>query len=263
MKKLLTTAAIFAAVMICAPAMALNNNTFQPAGATGNWNVAGNWSGGVPGAGDNAIIPDGKTCYVNVSDARAGAFTVQGAGVLSVNSSCMLEIDNNSSVNATGGVLLTGSGSTLRISGNLTISGNGSLEGQDNSAQVELSSSCTLTLASTTTIEGALQLVPKSGASNTTFLNLGTVRADRSSNTLVVDVDALDDACTTDVDGDWEVADYSTSKLSLRISSTILQGDFSVTNGTLDVQADIMTSGDLSFTGGKIEVAAGMVFRTR
>jgi len=176
-RMLLTTVAICAVLCFGLTAQATTNITFNV--TSGNWNTAGNWDlNRVPADGDNAIIPTGRTCYVDINNARADSFTVQGTGVLSINTNCLLEIDSASSVAGTSGVVLSGSASTLKISGSLTISGAGSIDGQNSSAVISIPANNALTLdfSSTDAVTGSADIVL--GTGSTLTMTSGNVSCD-------------------------------------------------------------------------------------
>ncbi len=63
--------------------------------STGDFNVAVNWNPDVvPDAGDRIVIPDGKTCNVNV-DSEADTVEIEDGGNLTIKSSQTLTLDND------------------------------------------------------------------------------------------------------------------------------------------------------------------------
>ena len=57
-------------------------NTFLP--ATGNWNLAGNWSDGVPSEGQDVLIPAGKTVVLDVATANLASFEIAAGATVQV-----------------------------------------------------------------------------------------------------------------------------------------------------------------------------------
>jgi autotransporter-associated beta strand protein len=66
-------------------------HTFQPAGASGTFGTAGNWSPGLPGAGNDVLIADGKTATMT----QANADTLFGSLTLGTNSVISLAASDN------------------------------------------------------------------------------------------------------------------------------------------------------------------------
>lgn len=150
----------------------------------------------------------------------------------------------------------------LRITSNdhtFQSAGSGTLIGEDGGAKIEIGNGQTLT--NEITIQGCLRIVRAQGASNTTFINNGTVSANAGC-TLEVYTNYLDDQDdVAEESGNWSVSGNSNAELWLRVGSDELTGDFAISAGTLDVDASIITTGDLSFTSGTIEVYQGKTFQ--
>ena len=67
-----------------------------------------------------------------------------------------------------------------------------------------------------------------------------------------------------DVDGaEWKVSASATAKLYFSADITVgtLDGDFTVSNGILDLDVSVTTDGDLTFKGGQIQVAPATTFQ--
>jgi hypothetical protein len=262
-RTLLTTAAFIAVLLIGANAQA--DNTFN--NASGNdWNTPANWDQGhVPTAAENAVIPLGETCNVNI--ATAVADTIEVYGTLNIQSDCTLTLDNTSSSGSVidGTVNLewtTGSPATY---GTLAFTTNdhtlsysssaGSIIGAGSECLITLGSD-NLDLTSNVTISGALAITESGTRTSTSFINDGLVSADLANGTLELAVDALDDGtCST---GDWEVC-ASGATLQFSVGSVKLSGDFYVSDGTLDLDANVSTEGRPRFSGGTID-ATGVTF---
>jgi hypothetical protein len=253
--RILTTAAVFAAMLILSPTSA--GVTTQFTGNNDNdWNDAGNWDNGIPTEADRAVIPDTKTCNVDTSPAYADTIEVEEGGTLNIPTSTILVLDNdngptaNSVVNGT--VNLQSSGAILRlIEEDHAISGAGTIVGADPAAKIEIGTGgSSPRLTSTTTIEGTLQIV------NGTFFNNGTVEANATTQNYVLEIypDVLGGS------GYWNVTTNAYAELWFRTGSTSLTGQFMVSNGTLDVDDHVETTNNLTFSGGKIEVAANKRF---
>lgn len=134
--------------------------------------------------------------------------------------------------------------------------GDGSVDGEHSSAFVIIGER--LTLTSEITLEGLLQIVPAKQATGTTFINNGAVDAN-NSGTLELNVHNLDDG-SNNVTGTWRVGTSSSAVLKVQVGSTLLTGGVTVADGTLDIDENLCTAGDLTFTGGRIDVAPGKSF---
>jgi hypothetical protein len=262
-RKLLTTAAFVAVLLIGATAQA-TDNTYTNGTTDGKWSTPGNWSGGVPDDTENAVIPAGETCDVDITTAVAD--TIEVYGTLNIEPGMKLTLDGSTSSTSyiCGEVYLEESGTC----GNLAFTtndhellGNGSIIGADHCCQITLDTNSQALTNNGVTICGALEITESGTPTNTRFINHGVVSADLASGMLELDVDHLDTG-TYCASGDWDVS-ASSAILRFTVGSTYLCGKFSVSNGTLDIDANVWTDGDLSFTGGGIAVASGMSFKTR
>lgn len=157
-----------------------------------------------------------------------------------------------------GCVVLTGSNSVLRIKKrDHTISGTGFLIGQHNSALIEghPSNPGGLTVAAGFTIEGALKIALD-------LINNGKVRANdptAGSDTLTIDSGTITGTGTFEVN----TAGASLEFDATGVTATGLAADFSVSAGALDIDTNVTTTGDLAFTGGKIDVQSGATFSAK
>ena len=84
-------------------------HTFQPAGASGPFGTAGNWSPGLPGAGNDVLIADGKTAN---GMTQTEANTLFGSLTLGVGSTLNLAASNTAGL-ASSSVLYFNNGSQL------------------------------------------------------------------------------------------------------------------------------------------------------
>lgn len=158
-----------------------------------------------------------------------------------------------------GALFLEASSSTLEIAGSdHGVDGSGAIIGSNSSADIVIGDG--LTLTSQITIEGMLQIVPSIGAGPTRFINgtRGLVHA-HATGTLDVNVDALDDGSNVSP-GNWQIRPNAKAVLKFSTASTLLSGNFTISNGTLDFDEDVTTTGDLIQTGGTIDVAPGKTF---
>ncbi|MFH1746516.1 MAG: hypothetical protein ABIG44_05660 [Planctomycetota bacterium] len=227
----------------------------------GLWRTAGNWEttcgggteGQVPTASDNAVICTGKTCTIDDDNAVCLGLTVDGTLILGNGDT--LQIGANSSIPGTMSVENYGK---LKIAASLTLSGGSSIT--FGISYIEFQGDYTLTLASGTSLIGGFYM-DRAGSGSYTFINNGTVETgDGSFNTVFVD---------GTIDGGWGVSDgvfkVTSSNASMIFESTCTMSDmmteFEVTAGTLSVRTDVCTGGDLTFSGGEIEVKQNKTFR--
>jgi hypothetical protein len=259
---ILTTAAIFAAMMLCAP-VTFAAIEWNGDGNNEDWSDADNWdSDSVPTSSDDVVFPDAESPYTVSMDGSGGGDPKGYARTITVSEDCTLDIeddtvleigdDDGRSSTINGVVRLVADGSVLRFMYSHTVSGSGSITGLHSDAELQITT--TETLISTTTINGCLTILPVGGA-GTTFTNNGVVDASTASSTLEIYPTALGAGS-----GDWRVT-ASGATLWFRVGSTSLTGDVAVSDGTLDIDENVETSGDLSQTGGVINVEAGNYFQ--
>lgn len=203
----------------------------------------------------------------------ANTLTISSASGLTINNGGVLSVDNASGVvvlsgggtshTVAGTLYLDNAGSTLSITSSCTIDGAGSIVGKSNTARIDIDASVVLT--SETNIVGAMEIHGLSADTDGTFVNgcNGIVDADgsQSDKTITLYEGIFDDeACPEDgnVEPQWKVT-LSGATLHFRsgITVTCLVGDFTVSAGTLDADETFLTTGDLAFTGGTINVNAG------
>ena len=240
--------------------------TFTP--TSGIWASAGNWDCSaeedIPDSDDHAIIPSGKTCDV---DADADAQGLGVSGTLDIASGTTLTLHGVSgdvlvNVQFAGTINLVGSDSVLEFleDGLIVSEGEaGKIVGADDDAQIILADNTTLT--NKVIIEGNLQIT-EAAIDDATFVNEGTVHAN-ASGTLYINTDQMEDSLGLGQPR-WKVSRNSSAVLKLEptnATAPTLAANFRVENGTLDIQATVNTTGDLSQTGGTISVADGAVLQ--
>jgi hypothetical protein len=108
-----------ALAFLCLPAALWAADRTWTGAVSTNWATAGNWTGGVPGAGDRAIIP--PTANAPVISATPGTINqllVQAGATLTINTGQRLNIDGGTSpfIDGTGTVVTPGTGE-IRITG--------------------------------------------------------------------------------------------------------------------------------------------------
>ncbi len=167
---------------------------------------------------------------------------------------CTLTLTGNCTSTIEGSILLSTSSSTLAFTNNHTVSGDGDIDGQHNSARINITSAVTVTIGANLTVHGSMEIQAGSG----TLDNDGLVEGDDDGGTLTCY------SGTFAGSGVYKVAwPGATLNFASGIDDTGLAADFRVGNATatLDIDEDICSTGDLSFTGGTINVAAGKSFK--
>lgn len=196
-------------------------------------------------------------CEPISADRTVDCLKIDVDGCLKIAANVTLTISGNtphdrSTVDGT--IILDGAAATLKIiQADHTLSGQGELIGKSNTARIQVTGN--LTLTSSITIDGSLEIRAGSGE----FVNNGLVLANHAT--------ANDDhlvvySGTFKGSGAYQV-DTSGATLRFDTGITVDTGfacDFNVVGGTLDIEQDVQTSGDLSFSGGTIRVAAGKSF---
>lgn len=285
---LLATLAVVGLAIIDGATVSAAVKIWDRGAGTDDTNTAGNWDpDGVPGSTDDVIIPAcGATFPVTgcpVMNANhtwlalkierdgslttgANSLTVKNTGALEVQCGGVLTVNNASGQVSLGGggthpicgeIELTTSLATLKIEETVLLTGGGTIEGKHNSAAILIDGGQTLT--SQITIEGTLT-IQRSGTGVATFVNNGLVHANRRSTPFIITLDTV----TVEGCGKFKVGDASSSDEINFASTVIADGDlaasFTVLDGILDLDTDVITTGRLRFFDGKIEVAANKVF---
>ncbi len=162
-----------------------------------------------------------------------------------------------------GTLVLSQSTSKLRIKSNdHTMTGSGYLIGEHNSATIDDHPVYPgdLIVASGFTVAGAMQI-------DLDLVNNGRVLADDGTTDEDTRDTLLIASGTITGSGVWEVDKLLGAYTAFLqfgsgvTSATGLTGNFAVSDGTLDIGQNVCTTGDLTFTGGTIEVAAGKSFK--
>ena len=184
----------------------------------------------------------------------AAADHVYVPGTLNIQAGKQLTLDGDDyTYSSIGGALnLEGSGSELAFVGtNQTISsieGFGKLVGMSNSAQITVAAEITLTNSGAFVIEGNLKMTGQG-----TFRNEGDLHANVNGTLEVSTADLEDTPGAT-----WKVSTNNGAVLKFSTTGALapfLAGEFEVDAGRLDIDSSLATSGKLTQTGGKIDVA--------
>ena len=198
-------------------------------------------------SGENVEIAEDRTVEC-VTIAATGSLTIKTSITLTIAGTA-----GHSASTVDGTLVLEGADSTLKITqSDHTLNGQGELIAKSNTARVQITGN--LVLTSEITIEGALQIRAGSG----TFSNSGLVHANRNATPWMLTLYSG----TFDGAGEYRVSTNSSAVLGFRagVTATGLTGQFTVSNGTLDIDEDVTTTGDLVQTGGMIDVAPNKTF---
>lgn len=105
----------------------------------GDWNVAGNWCGGVPTSSTDVVIPSGKSVVISTADAVAKTISI--SGTVTMSSARKLTVSGNFTVS--GGSFVAGDG-TVAFNSTATVSGTVSFFNVELSAGVNFGTASTI-----------------------------------------------------------------------------------------------------------------------
>ena len=181
---------LFVALSIASPIPSHGQcgTTWKGPASGGLWNVAGNWSAGVPTSSTNTCIdngnPQNSAVTLNIGGAQAANLTIDSNDSLSFNDNTNLTI-NGTTISNAGKISLNSSGDNtdLILAGNdsVTLSGGGTLTLSNFTTNRIYSAGGSGSLTNQQTIQGAGQI----GVGLTFLANSGTINAN-VSNTLSV-----------------------------------------------------------------------------
>jgi hypothetical protein len=293
-RTILTSAAICTALLVLSPAALAeytwNGSTSEDWSNPSNWDktngdtgypdsrsaivtiveVYGGYDPGLdcdPNVGQLSIISAGwlqtntHTLTVDTSGEPTGRLVIDSTSILDIEPWGTVDLDDGTDHQIAGEIWIWPR-AELHFGSNASVSPYnstyGEIEGWDNEyALITVASGKTLT--NHIQITGAMQIQ----ASGATFVNDGIVEANHSDT----DNDKLTCYSGTfagngDAHGTYKVSDPNSTLWFFTgiTDATDLESNFEVTAGTLDIDTDVWTSGDLTFTGGTIDVAAGASF---
>lgn len=271
--KSILTAATLAAFFMAGSAMAETGTYMSifdgPWSTVTNWKVDTNNDGtyDVPSA---TVKPTAINHVIIATDIdvtgneAADSLDVQTTKTLDVQTDNTLTIDGTSSSAHTiaGTILLSTSTSTVAFTAtNHTLSGAGNIEGSHNDAKITIAG--TYDLTNGIVINGSLEIHGLDATPDGRLINNGTVEATHSAandNTLVLYEGRFSGTGKYKVD-----TDGATLQVRAGIDDTGMAADFWVghdanNGGKLDVLEDMVTTGNLIFSRGTIQVAAGKTF---
>ncbi len=245
--------------------------TFSPGGgSSGNWNVAGNWSpSGVPTEADDVVIPENKSCTVDIVTAVADRITLEADATVIIPVNCKLTLDNDSGNGSSIGLraeiyldAVPGGNASPPILAFIdqdhAVTGAGGIRGDHSSCAITIQDGIMLTSSlSTDGINGSLTILGYTGdMPNGAFTNHGLVEAHGS--TLLLDDDTVLDDSSTAL---WKTR-CGVAVLQFERESLGLEGDFEIVCATtLRCNASVKTCGDLINYNGAIDVNNGATFK--
>lgn len=196
----------------------------------------------------NICVGSGDTMTIS-GGLNADCVLVDTGGTIEIEASSTLTLTGPGPSSVDGDLVLRGSDSKLKFTGlDHTVTGSGKIKGRDDEAQIEIAPGVTFT--GDVKIVGHLQIT---GAGS--FVNDGCVTADAPAGALDLAVTGtIDDAAGAC----WQVVGQDAT-LRFLTKPARLDGDFTVGEGTLRAgrdapvdDIDVVTTGDLTHTGGKI-----------
>jgi hypothetical protein len=202
--------------------------------------------------------------YTGLVDANGNAFTVTGNAGLQVTGTLRFLDAGTVEVSGGGNHVINGDfeleypGSVFAITtADSSLTGSGNLIGEDNEALVTIADNYTLT--NEITMKGMLEITDAGVSADATFDNRGTVEAERTG-TLKLSVNVVEDTAGGDsLDNRWKVTNSAATLQFAQETNASLDGDFTVSSGTLDIQRTVSTTGEMSLTD-KVQVAELMSF---
>lgn len=238
-------------------------------GALGDWDIAANWSLGLPGAADDVLIDtvgavvthDSGTDTIATLSAIAGVTLDITGGVLNISSASTIEGD----INIAGGTLnanapVTHNGSFTWTTGNLSATGGLTLAG------VTTISGGTKTLSSSTLEHGnasgsSVLSTSQLNLDNSTFLNTGSLDVDTSGGDVLIDQDfagpgIFENQGTITKIGAGRMDFFNAATLTFNNSGTldIQTGDIFLRNTTSILNGNLNGPGRLIWDSGSVQI---------
>ena len=215
-------------------------------GGTGNWNVAANWSTGVPTSSSNVLIDNGNPISSVVNLNIAGL-----ANTVTVDTGDTLNIENNESLTVSGSRINNAGAITMNSSGNLTkliigaagvtLSGTGMLTMSNSANNVIYGAVAADTLINQQLIQGAGNI----GYDQMTLVNAGTIDANQT-NALTIQANGG----TTNT-GLLEATNGGTLGFA-NTTVTNTGATIDTTGGAISASSSIINGGTVNLTGGSL-----------
>jgi hypothetical protein len=239
--------AILSALFFPLTALAQCTSTWQ-GGGSGNWNLAGNWNGGIPTSSSNTCINTaGSTVTLNVAGASSTLTLGASTDTLAISNAESLTVSGATISNA-GSIGLNSTGSTTELiigASNVTLSGTGTLTMSSSLGNFIFGSVGTDVLTNQSTIQGAGSL----GHGQMGLNNSGTINANQTT-TLTLQITSSATAINT---GTIEATSGATLE--------IFGGTYTNTGGTiLNNASTLLLDGGVIINGGTLsQVGAGHI----
>src|ERR1700730_17050993 len=152
--------------------------------AAGNWNVAVNWTAGVPSKNNTCINTANAAVTLNIAGATAANLTLGlSTDRLLFNNGTSLTVSGSTISNA-GAILLNSVGNFTELiigAANVTLSGGGTLMMSNNAQNIIIGALGTDTLTNQETIQGAGNI----GYGRLTLVNSGTINANQTTMLII------------------------------------------------------------------------------
>ena len=228
-------------------ALAQCTSTWQ-GGGSGNWNVAGNWNGGIPTSTSNTCINTaGSTVTLNVAGATSTLTLGSSTDALAIANAESLTVSGATISNA-GSITMNSTGSTTELvigASNVTLSGAGTLTMSNSAGNFIFGAAGTDVLTNQSTIQGSGSI----GRGQMGLNNSGTINANQTT-TLTLQITGSATAINT---GTIEATNGATLE--------ILGGTYTNTGGTiLNNASTLLLDGGVIINGGTLsQVGAGHI----
>ncbi|MGA2189888.1 MAG: hypothetical protein ABSH33_15250, partial [Steroidobacteraceae bacterium] len=232
-------------------------------GSAGLWNVAGNWSGGVPVNGQ----PTGATYNVFISNGGAvtmsnGLNSTTPIDNLTVGSSSSLSIADGNNLTITGSTLQNAGSITLNSAGHatyigigapsVTLSGGGTVTMSNNANNYIVGSATANTLTNEETIQGAGSIGGGNGSTSITLVNAGIINANQSAGMTIAAGGGTTNSGTLEA--------TAGSTLTLSGTFTNAGGNISAEDSTLKLSNATINGGAVTLTGAStLQLAGGTI----
>ena len=238
--------AILAVLFSPLTALAQCTSTWQ-GGGSGNWNVAGNWNGGIPTSSSNTCINTaGSTVTLNIAGATS-TLTLGSSDTLAISNADSLTVSGATISNA-GSISLNSIGNTTELvigASNVTLSGAGTLTMSNFAGNIIVGSASTNVLANQSTIQGSGNI----GEGQMALNNSGTINANQTT------------ALTLQITGTSTAINTGTIEATSGATLAISGGTYTNTGGTiLNNASTLLLEGNVIVNGGAVtQVGAGHI----
>ncbi|MBP7262308.1 MAG: hypothetical protein KBB37_13570 [Bacteroidia bacterium] len=219
---------------------------------TGNWNVPGNWSNGIPDANTDAIIQNGRNCTVNIANAVCRSLTISGGNS---NSGLTISLGNSLAVTNATTIEAPSSGNKLK---SVVVAGTFSTGSFVMNSTSNNNRDCALEISGgTATVTGNISMAGTAERNAINFTNGGTLKVagTMSGGTIVSGTGTVE----FNSSGSQSIPAYTYNNIIISGSGTkslsgalsvnglnISAGDLSIGANTLTVNGTISGSGTIT-----------------